>query len=253
MRRLTALLVAALLPLPAAAQIDARSGRDAAVSAVMATDRPADDLKLDESRRPGEMLPFMQLAPGMRVYDVLAGGGYYSDLIARIVGPKGTVVALNPPGLSTSTAALWQQRTGHLPNITQENAQFDDAAFAAPAFDRALFHLTYHDLYWESAQYGFKRTDPDRFLTRLFAAMKPGGKVIVIDHVGPAGVDPRAEAEAAHRIDPERIKADFARAGFRLEAESQALRASADDKAKTVFDPAIRGRTDRVAFRFVRP
>ena len=238
---------------PAHAQIDARTPKAAAASAVMATDRPADDLKLDESRKPAEMLLFMQLEPGMRVYDVLAGSGYYSGLIARIVGPEGSVVALNPPRLSASAAALWQERTERLPQLSLESVQFNSAAFPPPPFDRALFHLTYHDLYWESAEYDFQRTDPDAFLKRLFAAMKPGAKVIVIDHVGVAGPDPRAQVEATHRIDPERIKADFARAGFRLEAESQALRVAGDDPAKSVFDPGIRGRTDRVVYRFVRP
>lgn len=249
-RPLIALL---LVGTPAFAQIDARTPRDAAVSALMATDRPADDLKLDESRKPAEMLAFMELAPGMRVYDVLAGGGYYSELIGRIVGPEGSVVAVNPPGLSKSTAALWQQRIEKQPQLKLEAAQFDDAAMPPPPFDRALFHLTYHDLYWESTKYDLKRTDPDAFLRRLFAAMKPGAKVVVIDHVGAAGKDPRAEAEATHRIDPERIKADFARAGFRLEAESKALRVATDDHAKNVFDESTRGRTDRVAYRFIRP
>lgn len=251
MRFLVALML--LAAAPAAAQIDARTPRDAAVAAVMAPDRPADDLKLDESRKPAEMLAFMELKPGMRVYDVLAGGGYYAELVGRIVGPEGAVVAANPPGLSRATAAVWQQRSARLPQIRLETGQFYAVAMPPPAYDRALFHLTYHDLYWESAEYGFARTDPDAFLKRLFAAMKPGGKVLVIDHVGAAGKDPRAEAEATHRIDPERIKADFARAGFRLEAESKALRMEGDDHAKSVFDAAIRGRTDRVAYRFLRP
>jgi predicted methyltransferase len=89
-------------------------------------------------------------------------------------------------------------------------------------------------------------------LKTLFATMKPGGIVAVIDHVGPAG-DTRAIVDKVHRIDPETVKADFKRAGFVLEAQSNLLRVPADDHSKNVFDPAIRGKTDRFAFRFRKP
>ena len=71
----------------------------------------------------------------------------------------------------------------------------------------------------------------------------------MIDHVGLPG-DTRGSVEKFHRMDPETIKADFAAAGFVLEAESPILRMADDDHSKGVFDPAIRGRTDRVVYRF---
>jgi predicted methyltransferase len=75
----------------------------------------------------------------------------------------------------------------------------------------------------------------------------------VIDHVANPGGDTRAVVEALHRIDPATVKADFERAGFVLEAESDLLRNPADDHSKNVFDPSIRGKTDRVVYRFRRP
>jgi predicted methyltransferase len=163
------------------------------------------------------------------------------------------VLAVNPPGLGARVAPAMAERKARLPNITALDAQFDDVRLAPASLDAALFHLTYHDAYWESAQFGLNRSDPARLLRELFAAMRPGGGVVVIDHVGRPGVDPCVEAEATHRIDPAVVRADFVRAGFRLEAESQAWRVDGDDPAKSVFDAGLRGRTDRVAYRFRKP
>jgi predicted methyltransferase len=114
-----------------------------------------------------------------------------------------------------------------------------------------MISLNYHDLYWESARYGIPRTDPAAFLRTLHAAMKPGGIVGIIDHAGAPG-DTRAIVEKLHRIDPQTVKADFEAAGFTLQAESPLLANPADDHQTLVFDPAIRGKTDRFLFRFVR-
>ena len=115
-----------------------------------------------------------------------------------------------------------------------------------------MIHFNYHDLYWTSEKCHLSQIDPAQTLAMLYAATKPGGIVAVIDHVGPGG-DTRALVDKLHRIDPEVIKADFKRAGFVLEAESALLRNPADDHSLLVFDPAIRGRTDRAAFRFRKP
>ena len=108
------------------------------------------------------------------------------------------------------------------------------------------------DSYWQSDKFGIPRTDPDAFVKTLYAATKPGGIVGIIDHVGPAG-DTRAVVDKLHRIDPAVVKADFLRAGFVLEAQSPLLANPADDHSKLVFDPAIRGKTDRFLYRFRKP
>ena len=120
------------------------------------------------------------------------------------------------------------------------------------AYDFMMLNLNYHDVYWESVKYGVKRMEPEAFVRTVYAAMKPGGVVGVIDHVGNPG-DTRETVEKFHRIDPAVVKADFEKAGFKLEAESDLLRNPADDHSKLVFNPEIRGKTDRFLFKFRKP
>ena len=75
----------------------------------------------------------------------------------------------------------------------------------------------------------------------------------MIDHVAADGRETRAEVEATHRIVPATVRADFERAGFEFVGESDLLRNPSDDRSKNVFDPSIRGRTDRFVYRFRRP
>lgn len=246
-----ALAVATLaLTMPAAAQV--KSDYD---SALAAPGRPADQVALDAGRHPAEVLTFLGLKKGMATADIMAGGGYYTAIMARIVGPKGSVTAYEPKQFydgDEKGKAAWAALTGRESNVRLATYPFD--AFAAPAnsLDFTLMHLVYHDLYWQSEKYAVPRTDPAAFLKTLYAATKPGGIVGVVDHVGPAG-DTRTTVDKLHRIDPATIKADFAAAGFKLEAESDVLHVAADDHAKLVFDPAVRGKTDRVVYRFRKP
>jgi predicted methyltransferase len=222
--------------------------------AVAAKDRAEADIQLDASRKPAEVLGFLGLEKGDRALDLMAGGGYYSEIMARAVGPKGFVVAWNPPGFAASdrVKTAWAGIRTRNRNVSAFVMPLPEIALAPASYDFAMLHLVYHDAYWESAQFNFARVDPDVVLAKLYRAMKPGGIVGVVDHVGNPG-DTRAIVEATHRIDPATIKADFARAGFVLDGESDVLRVEGDDYAKSVFDPALRGRTDRVVYRFVRP
>ena len=243
------LMLALLL---ATGPIGAAAAKPADIAAAVAmTDRPAEDRALDAGRKPVDVLAFEKLEAGDRVLDWDAGAGYYSEIIARAVGPKGTVVAQNTPFGAKETADGWKARMARLPNITLLTTSFADAVLPERSFDFALMNIVYHDLYWTSEKYQYVRVEPRAVLANLYKAMKPGGVVAVIDHVGPAG-DTRAIVEATHRIDPATIKTDFERAGFRLDAQSDVLRNPADDHSKLVFDPAIRGRTDRVVYRFVK-
>lgn len=223
-------------------------------AAVTAPGRPADQIALDAGRKPAEVLQFLGLRRGMTAADVMAGAGYYSEIMGRIVGPKGKVIAYEPSAFyeNDKAKALWASLSGRAPNVAV--SPYPWGSFAAPAnsLDFTLLHLVYHDLYWESAEYKIPRTDPSVFVRTLYAATKPGGIVGVIDHVALPG-DPRESVEKFHRIDPAVVKADFTAAGFVLEAESPILRMADDDHSKGVFDPAIRGRTDRVVYRFRKP
>jgi predicted methyltransferase len=244
-------LALALLLATAATPIAAAAKPLPIAAAVAAKDRPAEAIALDASRRPVEVLSFMQLRPGMKAFDLLSGTGYYSEIMGRAVGPKGTVVAYSPANYNPEPIkAAFTTLVVRAPNVKFVTNPAE--AFVPNSYDFAMIHLNYHDFYFESEQYKIPRTDPNVVLKTLYAAMKPGGIVAVIDHVGPAG-DTRAIVDKVHRIDPATVKADFARAGFVLDGESSLLTVKGDDHSKNVFDPAIRGKTDRMTLRFKKP
>ena len=223
-----------------------------AASVANTTARSADNVKLDESRKPAEVLRFLGLRPGMRVSDPFGGNLYWAEITAPFVGPKGRVIIWQPTqfyrqkGFDSYTALKAKQ-----PNIWMRVSPFEAPDLGA-GYDFMLINLDYHDVYWESAKNNIVRMDPDQWLKSVYAAMKPGAVVGVIDHVASPG-DTRATVEKYHRIDPATVKADFKRAGFVLEAESNLLRNSADDHNLNVFDPKIRGHTDRFVFKFRKP
>ncbi len=245
MRLLLALMIAVAPLVPAFAK-----PADVTAAAAM-SDRPAEDRMLDASRKPAEVLAFERLEAGDRVLDWMSGNGYYSEIMARAVGPTGKVIAQNTPGFAGRTADVWKERLTRVHNIDLLTTPFAEVSLPANSLDFALFHMVYHDLYWQSEKYGMPRVEPRVILHNLYLAMKPGGVVAVIDHVGPRG-DTRVIVDKVHRIDPETIRSDFARAGFQLEAQSKLLRNPADDHSKWVYDPAIRGMTDRIIYRFVK-
>ncbi len=170
------------------------------------------------------------------------------------MGPRGSVVAWEPANFYDDKAKQgWAELGARVPNARLLVSPATSIELAPDSFDFVLMHMIYHDLYWESEKFKFPRLDPDVVLKKVYLATKPGGIVGVVDHVGAPGGDTRQIADKLHRIDPAVIKADFARAGFVLEAESPLLRNAADDHSKLVFDPAVRGKTDRVVYRFRKP
>jgi predicted methyltransferase len=254
MRKAVWLMLALATAVPAAAKSPARGPADVA-AAMAAPGRPADQVKLDEVRKPVEVLRFMGLKKGDRVLDYFTGTGYYADIIAKAVGPQGHVVGWNSAGFGRNervVKALADLRSRN-PNTAFYSSPTTAIAFAPSSFDFALLHLVYHDAYWESAQFGLPRIDPNTVVQAIWHAVKPGGTVAVIDHVAKPGGDTREVVEKLHRIDPAVVRADFERAGFVLEAQSEMLRVPEDDHSKNVFDPTIRGKTDRFVYRFRKP
>jgi predicted methyltransferase len=251
MRRSKSLLLALLLAGASAAGHAAPAGLKAAVAA---NSRPADAVKLDESRKPAEVLRFLGLEQGDRALDLFTGSGYYAEIMARAVGPKGSVLAWEPANFYDDAAKkVWGELKARLPNSGLLVSTARELSLAPASFDFVLMHMIYHDTYWESEKFKFPRMDPAAFLATVHAATKPGGIVGVVDHVAEPGGDTRAVADKLHRIDPAVIRADFERAGFVFDGESDLLRNPSDDHSKLVFDPAVRGKTDRIVYRFRRP
>ena len=247
---LAALLVSAA---PVAAKPMTPSASPIAAAVADAAHRSANNVKLDAGRKPAQVLAFLGLKPGMRVSDPFGGNLYWAEITAPVVGPKGRVTIWEPrqfydqEGYDKFTAF----KAAH-PNAWMRVSPFEAPDLPASSYDFMLINLDYHDVYWESAKNGVVKMDPDAWLKSIYAAMKPGAVVGVIDHVANPG-DTRETVQKFHRIDPATVKADFKRAGFKLEAESQMLRNPADDHSLLVFNPAIRGKTDRFVFKFRKP
>ena len=192
----------------------------------------------------------------MRVLDLNSATGYFSELLAHAVGPGGRVIAHNDPGAREMLGPLAFERrygSGRLPNVELLFATHDDVRLPARSLDAALLFIVYHDTYWFDPKVRWGPVDQLSLLRSLYSALAPGGLVAVIDHSAKPGADPRESAKATHRIDPAIVIRDFRDTGFLLEARSDALRNSADDLDRSVFDQAIRNRTDRFALRFRRP
>jgi predicted methyltransferase len=229
----------------------------AAIDAAVADPRRlAEDRERDPSSKPADVLELFGIAAGMRVLDLNAATGYYTEILARIVGPEGRVIAHNHPGARTTLRAEDFERRyggGRLPNVEQLFARHADIDLPDASLDAVLMSTVYHDLYWSAPGVDWGPIDARALLRKLYRALKPGGIVGVIDHVAVAGSDPAQSAKSVHRIDPAVVRADFAAAGFRLEADSALLRNPADDHTASVFDASVHGATDRFVMRFRRP
>lgn len=250
------LVIAAMLVLATAAtaQEPPSASPPGIAPAVAMTDRPADARALDAARKPAEVLKFLGLKRGDHVLDVMTGSGYYAEIIGNAIGSYGTVLAEQPPVFDDDKSrAAYADLVKRVPNVTILSAMPGDIDPPANNLDFTLMHLVYHDAYWSSEKYKFPAIDPAVLLKRLYAATRPGGIVGVIDHAAVPGGDTRRVADTLHRIDPAVVKADFARAGFVLEAESDLLRMPGDDHTKSVFDAGVKGRTDRFVMRFRKP
>ena len=250
--RALALIAAAAAALAAPQQALAQPADVAA--AVAATGRSEANVKLDAGRKPAELLGFLGLQQGMRVIDMFGANRYWSEIMAPAVGPYGQVIVWQPMQfINDQRKAEFAEFAGRQSNTALIYSPFEDPRISTDAFDFMIMNLDYHDVYWQNPLRKIPRMDPDSWVRRIYDAMKPGAVVGIIDHSAVPGGDTRATVEKLHRIDPAIVRADFERAGFVLEAESDLLRNPADDRTANVFDEAIRGKTDRFIFKFRKP
>jgi predicted methyltransferase len=219
--------------------------------------RPAEDVARDPLRKPAEMAAFAGLHRGSRVVDFIPGGGYFSMVFAGVVAPGGHVYAVVPKAaeayMAKGTAQINAFAATHPTlSVVVNSGGFDMTVPGGPV-DVVWTAQNYHDLY--NPLPGSKGPGPSDlmpFNKAVFAALKPGGLYVIVDHVAAAGSGTSA-TNTLHRIDPAVIRKDVEAAGFTFAGESDVLRNPVDDHTKNVFDPSIRGKTDQVVLKFRKP
>ncbi len=243
----------ALTPLSAQQHDHAQtaSAVPAAITAALADPRrPKEDVERDAVRHPGELLAFAGIRPGMKVADVMMGGGYFTRILAGAVGPQGKVYGYQAAEFIGFRPAYAEEQKAVVASY-REVAPLD-MALAEVAFPEKLDAIitvqNYHDLHLAD----FPADLASTVSKRLYDALKPGGVLLVVDHV--AGTDPDFTMPAKlHRIDPAAARAEIEKVGFRFAGESKLFAHPDDPHDKNVFDPSIRGKTDQFAYLFRKP
>jgi len=236
-------------PLPAAP-----AGPVTISTAVASSDRSPDNVALDAGRKPAQVLQFLGLRPGMHVLDLFGANAYWAEITAPAVGSKGHVTVWEPTQFyGDKSKQSFAAFAAKHPNVSLLTSPFEAAALPKNYADFVILNDNYHDSYWQSAKLGLPRMDPNAFLKSVYASMKPGAVIGVIDHVAKPNKDTRATVEQYHRIDPNVVKADFKRAGFVLVGSSDILRNPTDTHDVEVHDASIKGKTDRFVFKFRKP
>lgn len=257
LNKLGAPLLSAVLLCAACGSIvaaDATRDDPAIGESVANTTRPEKDRARDSQRLPAAVLAFFDIRAGQHVLDMYSGGGYYTELVSRIVGPSGSVTAHNNTAYAGMSASERGERyaDGRLANVTELIEGDGGLTLPENAFDRVLFVLSYHDVYYLDGQRGWKKVDRKAMLDSIFRATRKGGIVGVIDHV--AAADATAETlPQLHRINPEVLKQDFIAAGFTLIDSSDILANPQDDLAVMPMLPTNRGKSDRFVLKFRKP
>lgn len=219
-------------------------------TALSATDRAEADRNRDAGRKPAEVVSFLGITPGTTVVDLIAASGYYTEVLSIAVGPMGTVYAQN-------TAAALQFRDGasdkamaarlendRLANVIRWDREFEDLGLEANSIDVALTALNFHDIYNSGGPEAAAG-----FLAAIYGVLAPSGVLGIIDHSGTADADNKA----LHRIEESLVIAAAEAAGFTVEAHGEFLHNADDPRTAGVFDPSVRGQTDRFVLRLRKP
>jgi predicted methyltransferase len=250
--RVPALLLLAALALPSVAST-APVVPPVIAKAVADPTRPADDVARDANRKPGETLAFLGVRPGMKVADYIANSGYFTRLFADVAGPKGHVYAVELNeivGFANVAKGYADLKTwaADKPNVTVTTTPIADSMSFPEKLDLFWIAQNSHDLHDKF----LGPVDVPAFNRKVFAALKPGGLYVVLDHSAAAGASDDV-TETLHRIQEDRVKREVLAAGFELIGESKLLANPADPRTKGVFDESIRGRTDQFILKFRKP
>jgi predicted methyltransferase len=220
---------------------------DAAIQKSLASPERSDaDRERDLRDKPGEVLAFAGIKPGMTVADLFSGGGYYTELLAGVVGPNGKVYAVNnvPYAGYTKKDREARFKEGRLGNVEHRIVEASYMNLPPKSVDVAVIVMSFHDVFWIDEKEGWPEINTTGFLDSVKRALKPGGKLLIVDHNAPAGSG-REMATKAHRLNEDWAKKSLTSNGFVLEKTYDGLRNKDDQLDKIVFDPAVRGKTDR--------
>jgi len=237
-------LIIAALTLLASVTLQAADEPTNITTAVGATERSNMDRKRDVVDRPAELMAFAGIAPGMKIADVFGGGGYWTELMARAVGPKGQVRLVNNAAYAKSLGIEQRFASNRLPNTEHQTVEPNALKLGRTTFDMIVIFMSYHDLYWVDEKEGWPAINAAAFLDQLQAALKPGGRLLIVDHAAVAGTQ-SASAQNLHRIEEAFAKKDIESHGFRLEKTWDGYRNPSDNLTLSVFAPTVRGKTDR--------
>lgn len=232
------------------------AGLDAAALRAIVEDpaRPEEERALDAGRKPVELLEFLALRPGMRVADLGAGFGYTTFLLARAVGPKGVVYAQNNRFVvERFLKERWAERlaTPEFANVVRVDREFEDPLPPeAQGLDGVVNVLFYHDTFWQG-------TDRAAMNRAIFAALRPGGFYVIVDHSARPGTG-GSEAESLHRVEEASVEAEVLQAGFVKAGSAEFLRNPADTRdwnaaPRAASEAGRRGTADRFVLRFNKP
>ena len=212
--------------------------------AIDSPDRAQKQKDRDVGRKPGETLAFAGLKPGQKVVELASFGQYYTDIMAPVVGPKGHIWMYDLPYTDKNFGNASREFVAKHPNTEFAEAKFDEMDWPKN-LDLITIVLYYHDLQYN----GVDTAVLDR---KMFDALKPGGKLLIVDHKADAGSGWR-DSKTIHRMGVETIVKEVTAAGFQLKLDSDLLANPTDDHHKMVFAPGERGHTDQALFVFEKP
>lgn len=252
MRLIPAVLAAMAFILGPAAAAKAEDAPAPIAQAVASEARPEADRARDADRKPAKVLAFFGVKPGMTVLDLNSGGGYYTEILSRVLGENGKIYAHNDDLFWRFVKdKVGERYDGRLENVTRIQVNIPDLEIEPESVDVALLILAFHDFYY-TPESRPEAVDVPAALARIKAALKPGGVFGVIDHSANPGSPPET-GHSLHRIDEALLKRRVLDAGFVLDEEADFLRNPQDDRTQSPFTEGLRGKTDRFVLRFKKP
>jgi predicted methyltransferase len=224
---------------------------DAYDAAVAHAGRSAADLKRDSLDHPADILRLSGIKPGMRVADVLAGDGYYSELASYVVGPKGKVFMINNAAFDHWSDGPLQARleSHRLGNVEHETLDLNHMNLEPGSLDAVFLIKVYHDLYWVDSEGVWPKIDTSGVLDQLARALKPGGVLLLVDHSAKLGSG-NTVASTLHRIEESYAIKDFESHGLKVAAKSDLLRRPDDARDRVSYKEPMLGKTDRFVLVF---